>query len=211
MTVIKGIKFGTTSEEIEVAVDKDGQVLFNQVLPPYTEITRRGETWSAMTTAAVAGLVVRPSTTALATLFNNNPSGSKICFVIDRAFAFNLVSTTGLVSPAGLWLCVHPPGLSSPTDEITARASSSGQVATNSSNAFFVVDMAVTDNGWFPWGLTSQSATGILPGSILTADVKGRIIVPPQCGVSAQVVSADTGETFTAGFSWIVARDMEID
>lgn len=210
MTVIKGIEWGTTSTEHEIAVDKEGNLLFNQVLPEYTEITRRGDGWSAMNTTAIAALVVRPDTVANFTLFNNNPSGSGVCFVIDRAFAFNLVSTTALVSPAGLWLCVHPP-MAAPTNDITARASSSGKVTSNSSNAICDTGATVADNGWFPWGLTSQSAVGVLPGSILTADIEGRIIVPPQCGVSTQVVSADTGETFTSGFSWYVVRDMEIE
>lgn len=208
--VLAKLAGGVGGAAVELKGDKEGSLLVSHGLPKYTELTRRGGGWSIMNTGALAALVVRPSTTANFTLFNNNPSGSGVCFVIDRAFAFNLVSTTGLVSPAGLWLCVHPPGLVSPVNDITARASNSGKVTANSANALASTALPVTDNGWFPWGITSQSATGVLPGSVLTAEIEGRLIVPPQCGISTQVVSADTGETFTSGFSFYVQKlDLE--
>jgi hypothetical protein len=71
--------------------------------------------------------------------------------------------------------------------------------------------MTVTDNGWFPWGSMGQvEATGVLPGGVSIADVNGRIIVPPQCGVSTQVVASVVGNTFTSGFDWYV-EDFDIE
>ena len=157
MTVVKGIQIGTVSTEHEFRTDPDGVQLMKAAAAEYEENTRRGTSWSVMNTAALAGLVVRPSTTANFTLFNNNPSGSDVCFVIDRAFAFNLVSVTGGVAHFALWICVHPPGLVTPTNDITARASSVGKVTANTANAICDTAMAVTDDGWFPWG--SQGTT----------------------------------------------------
>src|SRR3990167_9902141 len=116
---------GGGSQEVEIGASRDGALHVAHRLPPYAEITRRGRTYSAMNTAALAALVVRPSTVANFTLFNNEPEGG-LSYVVDRAFAFNLVSTAAQAR-SGLWLCVHPKGLVSPTNDITARGSHSGK------------------------------------------------------------------------------------
>ena len=195
---------------VELKGDREGSLLVSYGLPPYAELTRRGGGWSIMNTAALAALVVRPSTLANFTLFNNNPAGGGVCFIIDRAFAFNLVST-GAQARSGLWLCVHPPGLVTPTNDITVRASHVGKVAANVANAIGDTAMAVTDDGWFPWGEWSDvEPTGVLPGAIHDVRVEGRIIVPPQCGVSTQIVSSVVGNTFTSGFAFYVQKlDLE--
>ena len=190
----------------ELKADREGGLLVSHSLPRYTEITRRGGGWSLMNTAALAALVIRPSTLSNFTLFNNNPSGSDLCYIIDRAFAFNLVSTAAQAR-SGLWLCVHPPGLVTPANDITARASSSGKVTANEANAMGDTNMTVTDDGWFPWGPWSDvEPTGVLPGAIMVAEIEGRLIVPPQCGISTQVVSGVVGNTFTSGFSFYVQK-----
>ena len=201
---------GTGGATVELKGDKEGSLLVSYGLPQYTELTRRGGGWSIMNTSALAALVVRPSTVANFTLFNNNPSGSGLCYIMDRAFAFNLVSTAAQAK-SGLWLCVHPPGLVTPTNDITARASSVGKVTANSANAIADTAMTVTDDGWFPWGNWADvEPTGALPGAIMEAKLEGRLIVPPQCGISTQVVSSVTGNTFTSGFSFNVQKlDLE--
>lgn len=192
--------------ENNLSSDKRQNLLVAQGAPPYVEMSRRGIGAQAMTTAAVAALVVRPSTVALATLFNNEPEGGKI-YVVDRAFAFNLVSTAAQARH-GIWLCSHPKGLVTPTNEITARGSYAAR-ANYGGRAFLVVDMTVTDDGWFPWGTWGDvEPTGVLPGGILTVHIEGRLLVPPQCGVSGTVVSSVVGNTFTFGFSWY---EMQLD
>ena len=183
-----------------------GALLTQHDLPKYVELVRRGHVWSVMNTAALAALVVRPSTVANFTLFNNNPSGSGICFIMLRAFAFNLVSTAAQAR-SGLWVCLHVPGLVTPTNDITARASHSGKVTANTANAIGDTAMTVTDDGWFPVGQWSDvEPTGILPGAIMVADLEGLWIVPPQCGISTQVVSSVVGNTFTSGFTFAVEK-----
>lgn len=197
---LKGIRRGGGGGEVGIGASRDGALHVAQALPPLTELARQGEGWSAMNTSALAALVVRPSTVANCTLFNNEPEGGR-SYLIDRAFAFNLVSTAA-ESRYGLWLCVHKKGLVSPTADITARSSHRGRANYGGSS---IVDtaMTVTDDGWFPWGQTSDvEPTGALPGGVVTAEVQGRLIVPPQCGISTQIVASITGLTFTSGFSW---------
>ncbi len=164
--------------------------------------TSKGYGWSAMATSAVAALVVRPTTTAMATLFNN--SGNKN-YVIDRAFAHNLVAAAQCV--ATLWLCVHPVGMAAPTNDITVRNSSSGLAA--GTEGIFDNGATVVADGWFPWGGPDTVVTVTTPGGVLNAEVGGRLIVPPTAAISVQVVASVNTATFCAGFSWFAVPASE--
>src|SRR3990167_2693244 len=101
-TTIKGLIRGALDQERRVEVSGNGDLFVAQGLPPYAEITRQGGGWQAMATAAVAALVVRPDTTAMATLHNNEPDNGK-SLILDAAFIHNLVGVAG--SSYGPWLC----------------------------------------------------------------------------------------------------------
>jgi hypothetical protein len=153
-----------------------------------------------MATAAVAALVVRPDTVAMATLHNNEPDAGR-SLIMDAAFAHNLVGTANAVY--SIWLCVHPVGMTAPTNDITVRNSLSGRTAGNGAAAtLFDNGATVVDNGWFPWGLSEHTVTITTPGGVVVAPIDGRIIIPPKAGISLQVVANVTGATFTAGFRW---------
>ena len=191
-------------EDKAIAVDNLGSQYAVASAAPYAELTRLGGGWSAIATSAVVGLVVRPSTTAQFTLFNGNSAGGE-SYVIDRLFTHNLVSTSAL-SLYSIWACVHPAGMTDPGEDITASASNvtgnSGK--TYNGNAVVGVAETVIDNGWYPWATSvevTQATT--LPGSHLVAEVAGRLIVPPQGGISLTVVASLTSTvTFTSGLSW---------
>jgi hypothetical protein len=181
--------------------NSEQELLTAQGLPPYTELSRRGRGWSAMTTAAVAGLVVRPDTVAKFTLWNGETGPTARSYVIDRVWAFNLV-TTAAISGYSIWACVHPAGMAAVTADITAINSMNGGSAYTGS-ARLDVGATVADDGWFPLN------TGTLTGGVTTApsgaqvvDVGGRFIVQPTGGFSIQVVSTIVGLTFTTGLSW---------
>ena len=182
-----------------VEVSEDGDLFVAAGLPPYAEITRQGGGYSAMATAAVAALVVRPSTVAMATLYNNEGVGGP-SLIIDRAFAHNLVGTANSVY--AIWLCVHPVGMTAPTNDITVRNSHSGKVGNGETRTIFDNGATVVADGWFPWGGSEHTVTITTPGGVVIAEVGGRLIVPPTAGVSLHVVADVVGATFTAGFSW---------
>lgn len=173
-----------------------------QGLPPFTQLSMENKGWQVMNTSALAALVVRPSTTANLTLYNNNTAASNICFVIDRIFAFNLVSTAAQAR-SGMWHCVHPTGMTAPTADITAIKSMSGLATAYSGGAIVDTGATVVDDGWFPCGNWSDvEPTGVLPGAIMEYQPQGRLVIPPTAAVSVQVVSSVVGNTFTAGFAW---------
>lgn len=190
-------------DERHAQVTPDGSQYIAQGLPPYAELTRQGQHWSVMATAAVAGLVVRPSTTAGITLWNGEGTGGK-SYVVDRIFTHNLVSTAAETF-FGMWACIHPAGMAQPTADLAYSATNWRGSSGKGYNGRGVADVAATvvDNGWYPWGQgQAVEAAGVLPGSHQSIDVQGRLIVPPGGAISLQVVAGVTGDTFTSGLSW---------
>ncbi len=169
--------------------------------------TAQGYGYQTVTTSAVAGLVVRPSTVALGTLRNNSPNKN---LVIERAFAFQLVSTTAAAFYS-IWLCSHPAGMAAVTNDITVRNSTNGGAAGGSETSYDV-GATVIDDGWFPWGMSTEAEpTGVLPGSLITAEIGGRIIVPPTGGLSIHIVAATTDLDCTVGFHWFEVPTTELN
>lgn len=158
---------------------------------------------SAMTTAAVAGLVVRPTTVSLITIFNGEAPGGK-SLVIDRLFAFNLV-TAAAQTMFSLWYCNHtqPINVAKPANEIvTLRGTGDGREPDNGT-VRVEVDGTVLDDGWFPcgnWGEGEEA--GVLPGAAIEWECNGRLIVRPKAALSLHVVAGTVAEDFTVGASW---------
>lgn len=187
---------------IRAKASPEGGLLVTPTFSPEIELTRRGNGLMAITTSAVAALVARPTTTALATLKNNEPGGGR-SYIIDSALAFMLVSGAAQAF-ASIWLCVHPVGFTEAiTNNITARGNLTGRPAVNPGNSLFGIDDAVPDSGWFPWGSISEAEeVGVVPGGAIEAPVNGKIILPPTAACSIHVVSSTANEDFTVGFRW---------
>jgi|SRR3990167_10232444 len=204
MSALIKIKNEDASADVSVR-GSSGGLQFN--MPYSLAWTAKGYGYQAMATAAVAALVVRPTSTAMATL--RNQSSDRV-LVIERAFGHNLV-TSAAEGYSHIWLCSHPAGSGTVTNDITVRNNTSGKDAGGSST-FFDNGATVTDNGWFPWPdvIGQAEATGVLPGAAVLANVNGRIMVPPTGAISMQVVSSVTGNTFTVGFHWFEVPQSEL-
>lgn len=174
-----------------------------QHLPAYTEITRRNKGWQVMNTAALAALIVRPSTVAGLTLYNGNTAASQVALIIDSVKVFNLVTTAAL-SDWSVWACIHPTGMTAPTADITAIKSMSGLATAYGGGAIVDTGATVVDNGWFPIGANANvtHGVGVTPGHAVSIPVEGRFIIPPTAAISVTVVASIVGLTFTHGFSW---------
>ena len=180
-----------------VATSGNHELLTTQGLPPYTELSRLGYGWQVMNTSALAAVVVRPSTVAGLTVYNGSTDKN---YVIDRIGAFNLV-TTDAIHDWSLWFCLHPAGMTAPTADITAIKGYSG--LTYAGAAIVDTGATVTDNGWFSArdGHVGNPGT-VTPGTAISYDLEGRIIVPPTGGFSVNVVASLVGDTFTHMISW---------
>ncbi len=174
-----------------------------QGLPPYTEVTRKGLGWSVMSVLAIAGLVVRPSTTAAFEIWNGASAGGA-SLIIDRLFWFNLVSTNVIEGFSG-WAQVTAPKAAPSAGANVITRGSSGKAYSGAVIA--ALGTTVVDSGWFPWGnAISKGAGGVVPFGAVAADVAGRLIVPPQCALCLHVVASLVGDTFTQGASWYEAQ-----
>ena len=189
-TKVRGVQ-AVGGAEVDVKTTEGGVL---HTMPIQRVWTAKGYGWSAMATAAVASLIVRPTTVAIATLHNNTSKN----FVIERVFAHNLVSIAN--GQFGIWLCVHPVGQTAPTNDITVRNSSSGLVA--GTEGLFDNGATVVDDGWFPWGESNYSVTATVPGSLAQALVEGRIIIPPTGGLSVSCVGQTAAVTVCVGIHW---------
>ena len=195
----------TNGEDKRPQVTDTGAQIVTNDLPPYAEITRQGEGYSVISTSAVAGLVVRPSTVAKVTLYNGEGTGGK-SLIIDRAFCFNLVGSGSSVY--SLWLCVHQKGMTIPASDLAKGVTTNWKGNTGKQyNGSAIVDIGATviDDGWYPWGQQATTVTVTTPGGVICAEVGGRLIVPPTAAISVQVVADVTGATFTCGLSWYEA------
>jgi len=175
-----------------------------RVTIPHTVLwTAKGYGRSAMATSAVASLIVRPTTVAIATLYNNTSHN----FVIDRLFAHNLVSIAN--GQFGIWYCIHPAGMTAPTNDITVRNNPNGNYGA-ATEGIFDNGATVVDNGWFPWGENSTSVTATVPGSLAQAFVDGKLIVPPTGGISLSCVAQTAVVTVCMGLSWFIVPITEL-
>ena len=191
-------------DEQKISVSENGDQYVAQGLPPYTELTRKYGGWSAISIVAVAALGVRPSTVSLFTLWNGEAAGSGKSYVIDRLFTHQLVSGSAQ-SRFGMWAVIHPRGMTDPGEDLAASISNvTGNAGKKyDGQAKVGVGETVLNDGWYPWGPSVDvELTGTLPGAQMSVDVEGRLIVPPQGGISLHVVASSTNEDFTIGCSW---------
>lgn len=199
MDPIQGIiRNGNTTVAGTVQLNEKAEQLVAFGLPRGAEMSRKGRHWSCMNTSAIAGLVVRPSTVAALELWNGYSAGGA-SMIIDRVFAFNLVSTN-VIEGFSLWAGVASVKSSPSSASLVTRGSSGKPYNGAVVNA---VGTTVVDPGWFPWTNAYQKgAGGVVPFGAVCADVDGRLIVPPGCSLCLHVVSSLVGQTFTVGASW---------
>jgi len=190
----------STGNKVSIKATKNGDLYVAQGLPSGAVLTAKGVGYQAQATAAIAALVVRPSIAAAFTLWNGEAAGGK-SYVIERVMCHQLVSTAAQAR-FGIWLCSHPVGMTAVTADITA-IKSTRCISSYGGNARLDNGATVVDDGWFPWGdSVDVEPTGVLPGAQRSAEIGGRIIVPPTAGLSAHVVASLVGDTFTLGFHW---------
>lgn len=208
-TKIRGMK-EVAGVEVDVRATEGGDLQIAQALPSGAVLTAKGYGWQAITTTGVAGLVVRPSTVPLMSIYNGEAAGGK-SYVIERVFAFNLVSTAAQAFWS-IWLCVQPVGVTASASVITpAMIRSTRGAGAYGGLAKIDDDTACDDSGWFPWGPIGESeATGVLPSGAVSAEINGRIIIPPTSALNISVVTSAVGQTFTAGVHWFEVPQNEL-
>jgi len=185
-----------TNQPTSYSANEKSEQLVAQGLPPYTEMTRKGNGWQVMSVVAVAGLVVRPSTTAAFEIWNGNSVGGK-SLIVDRMFWFNLVSTAAAEAFSGWAQVTAAKAAPSAGANVIVRGNSGKPYG---GAVIAALGTTVVDSGWFPWGNTFGIVSGgTTPLGAIESRVEGRLVVPPQCALCMHVVSSLVGMTFTQG------------
>ena len=199
MAILKGTTEIDGAQQY-IKTTKNGELVTTDIARMWTA---KGYGRQAMSTAAVACVIVRPTTTAIASLYNTGQNN----LVIERVFAHNLVSIAN--GQFSIWLCVHPKGtiVAAYANDITARAATSGNAVTD--DAYWDIEDTVVDAGWFPWGVSQYSVTATVPGTVAEADIRGRIIIPPTAGLSISCVGQTAVVTVCVGAHWFSVPQSE--
>ena len=167
----------------------DGAKGVNQVLPPFTEIMRRGQGYTVRTATLFAPLVAVPTTTAALEVYNN--AQGEILVVTDL-FMEQILATAA--QQANYISAMVTTKKAIPTLTALALTSMSGKPAvtpTAASDIVTGVGTTVVANGWrvygpgLNWGLGTAT-----PGPGYSAPIDGKIIVPYGCSLCVHVVGA---------------------
>lgn len=199
MAVILNTRRGGTDngQTKAVASNELNEQIVAQGLPPFAEMVRANSGWSSMAVLAVAGLVIRPTTTAAFEIWNGNPLAS---LIIEDIFTFNLVASA-IQGTYGPWACVTAPKAAPSAGANVTINGMSGKAY----NGAVVCGLGTTvvANGWRPYGSSPAFGLGTAtPGGSVVANIDGRLIVPPGCSLAIHTVSQTTAWTFQNGASW---------
>ncbi len=180
------------------AGNEANEQLIAQGLPPFTEAVRSNSLWSSMAVLAVAQLVVRPTTVAAFEIWNGYSDKS---LIVQDIFTFNLVSSA-VVESFSIWAMVTAPKAAPAAGANVTINGGSGKAYGGA--VICGLGTTVVANGWRPYGTSPPIALGAAtPGGALTADINGRLIVPPGCSLCLHTVGSTTAWTFQNGASWI--------
>lgn len=161
---------------------------------PLFEQSRLGQTFIAFDPTARAGVVAVPTTTAVSSLMNNNPTGSKLCFLVKRITSY-VVANTAAASFTPV-LNLQKLVASSSTD--VARTVFPGGHANGSvGNIIINGATAVDADGWVPAGGNGAGAN-VASGfgtPYDSGDLEGLWIIRPQRILHAALVASATNVT----------------
>lgn len=182
------------------------ELLTAQGLPAYTEMTRLGDGWTVQTTTPFAPVAAYPSTTARLEIYNNMQNKS---LIVADLFAAQILSTAATQTYA-IYAMVTT-RKAAPTNTALTVASLSGKQAfttTAAGEILTAVDTTVVANGWRPWGNPQAWGTAAAtPGNAWSAEVNGKLIVPPYCSLAIVVAgSIATASSFQCGASFYISQ-----
>ena len=175
---------------------------------PYTEITRGGNVWNAISGAGTP-LVVIPTTLCILELWNN--IGSGMVMEVEDLFLFHLLGTAAQHNQS-IWAEVTSPK-ATPTLSAVTIGSQSGRTPYTPVASSRVVPAAGTTviaGGWRPFGTPGPGVVSTaLPGEAFSVPVEGKLLVPPGCSLAITCVDAlATASSVQVGASWNERYDL---
>lgn len=187
-----------TGAAVAVAANEQSELLIAGGLPPYTELTRKGDHWAVATATPFAAVVALPTTTAKLELKNNHTRA----MVIDTIWSWQLLGTAVVWSHTP-WAQVGAAVVSAPA-ALVVYSGNGGQSYTGAATSLIVpaVDQTVVAAGWqvFPGSTMNFGLAAATPGGANVGQVDGRLVVPPGKSLHVTVSgSVNTASAFHCG------------
>lgn len=182
-----------------------GERIVTQGLPPKSELTRLGNTWtcSIATASAFTFVAVWPTTRAELVLYNNEPDGGK-SYIVDSAFLVNITSQAA-AQPFSLLAQLAPPKTAAaPTSDAnqliysrTGKPNYSGRALRAVANTAFAVA-----NKWEIIGNAAVSPMTTNLGNSIYVDLYGGWVVPPAATFCLAGLAGTAAGTAICGVTW---------
>lgn len=206
--LLEGIDASSVSDNEQVTLTPQLEVLIAAAAAPYREITRVGRSFQVTTTTAVAAAAAIPSTAGGLSLYNNEPDSGR-SYVIDFLSA-NGVATALAAGHAQLLVLQGQVREAAPTNSaLVAKKMNGLGGGSNDTRARTILTATALPAttgiaaDWFPVGQgIERAAATSLPGQGLYWESNGRIICPPGRYFSVQVLADSAASTFQLCISW---------
>lgn len=188
---------------VEAQADQEGNLFVSQGLPPYTELTRRGDVWTVQTATAFAAVAAVPTTTAPLEVSNN--TADRYMVILD-IWSWQLLGTAVVWSHTP-WAQVGATVYSANTALVFYDGMGGSSTSSTSGPMRTAINQTVVANGWqvFPGSTMNFGLAAATPGGANVGQVDGKLIVPPKSSLHVAVsASVNTASAFQAGvrFTW---------
>lgn len=194
---------GSTAGQVRtLEANEENQLLVAMGMPPYTEVTRRGDMWTVQTATPFAPIVAIPTTLAKLEVKNNHATRP---FIVDRIWSWQLLGTA-VVWAHTPWAQVGAPVVSAVTALVVYSSNgNTPYTSTTGSPLVTAVDQTVVAAGWqvFPGSTMNFGLAAATPGGANVGQVDGALVVPPgkalHICVSGSVATASSMHCGMAG------------
>jgi hypothetical protein len=193
-------------DDKRIQMNDRGDLLVAQALPDRAEIVRMGQSYFSIGTTAVAPVAAIPSTAAHFVLFNNEPAGSGKSYLIDF-IGTQITTSAGAAINLGMAHILQPAGITANPSGAVAIYSLDGKSNYrgngNCKSAATITAPAAAAGAWMPVGptLVCANTANLMLG--VEAEIKGKIIVPPQgCYGLASLCNAAGSAVCTPWIIW---------
>lgn len=186
--------YAENKEDEQIILNNRGDQSVVQGLPELTELVRLGDSWQMATSTGQAALTAIPSTTAGATLVNNEPANGR-CYAIDSFGSWEAVvdatqtDVTAIFAAVGRRTDTAPSG----TVELIQTAMSLSGRVNYAGLGTFRRGATVVNNGWFPHSTEGAQMAAAVAGAnwkVNECRCRGLYLIPPGGNFSIQAVKA---------------------
>ena len=210
--LLEGIDASSVSDNEQIALTPQLEVLVAMGPPAYQETVRMGRAFSVINAAAVAAVVAIPTTAVNLAIYNNAPDGGR-SLIIDAIGALNVVSTA-IAAQAQMLVCTGQVREAAPVDAALAIKKRNGYASGSPDSVVRTIvggtALPATTGlaaNWFPLGSSvTKPGVAATPGYGIWVPADGRYIVPPGRYFAVQVIAPVVGETFITMISWHEAQ-----